>query len=114
MHLYKVENKERHIWELFSVLAILNVLDIIFTKISFVLGSTETNPLMIPLYLKFGFAGLIMPKVIAILFVFLIIKYFKEKYRYTFMRNVLYVCIVPYLGLTVYHIFNICMGIGIL
>jgi hypothetical protein len=66
------------------------------------------------LFLKFGFAGLVLPKFLFILFMFLIIKYFGEKYRYTFMRNTLYFCIIPYIGLTVYHIFNICVGFGII
>ena len=106
MHLYKVENKERHIWELFSVVAFLNILDIIFTKIAFALGCIEANPIMALIYLKTGFIGLVIFKLSFVFILFFLLKY-KKNYRYSYIRNLLYICIVPYIGLTAYHIVNI-------
>lgn len=115
MHWLKVENENMHIWELFSVLAFLQVLDIIFSYITFSMGGIELNPIMIFAMSQFGvIGGMIIFKFIILTALYLFLKYGRKKIRYKIARNILYIGIVPYIMLTSYHIINILIGIGMI
>ena len=114
-NLVKEENEDKHIWQLFSVTVILQILDIVFSHIAFSMGSIEINPIMIFFMSALGpITGMIVLKVLILIPLYLLFKYGKKRLSYKFKRNSLYVVILPYIALTSYHIMNILLGKGII
>jgi len=107
--------EKKHIWELFSVLAFMQVLDVIFSYITFSMGGAELNPIMIWMMVNFGtLGGMIIIKLVLLVTLYIFLKYKNNKIRYVAARNLMYVGILPYIILTGYHIINITIGIGII